>query len=131
MKVAFVIAKEDSPHSPLHQLSQAKLFPPVALAPMVKSLGKNIEVQVVDERRENVQHARTADIAVIFINSYNQQRALSLVQTYQQRGSFVVLTGPVLSLVPWYPVWALAFLAVSIFIIWALTVHGRDIAEPY
>jgi hypothetical protein len=32
---------------------------------------------------------------------------------------------------PWYPVWAIAFLAVSIFIIWALTVHGRDIAEPY
>ena len=30
---------------------------------------------------------------------------------------------------PWYPVWAIVFLAVSIFIIWALTVHGRDIAE--
>ena len=32
---------------------------------------------------------------------------------------------------PYYPVWAIAFLAVSIFIIWALTVHGREIADPY
>ena len=30
---------------------------------------------------------------------------------------------------PWYPIWALAFLAVSIFVIWALTAHGRDIVE--
>ena len=30
---------------------------------------------------------------------------------------------------PWYPVWAIVFIAVSIFIIWALTVHGRDIVE--
>ena len=30
---------------------------------------------------------------------------------------------------PWYPVWAIVFIAVSIFIIWALTVHGRDIAH--
>jgi hypothetical protein len=32
---------------------------------------------------------------------------------------------------PWYPVWAIVFIAVSIFVIWALTVHGRDIADPY
>jgi hypothetical protein len=32
---------------------------------------------------------------------------------------------------PWYPVWAIVFLAVSIFVIWALTVHGRDVADPY
>jgi len=32
---------------------------------------------------------------------------------------------------PWYPVWAIAFIAVSIFVIWALTVPGRDIADPY
>ena len=30
---------------------------------------------------------------------------------------------------PWYPVWAVLFIAVSIFVIWALTVHGRDIVE--
>ena len=30
---------------------------------------------------------------------------------------------------PWYPIWAIAFLAVSIFVIWALTAHGRDIVE--
>mgnify|MGYP001813153124 FL=1 len=30
---------------------------------------------------------------------------------------------------PWYPVWAIALIAVSVFVIWALTVHGRDIAR--
>lgn len=30
---------------------------------------------------------------------------------------------------PWYPVWAILFIAVSIFVIWALTVHGRDIVD--
>ena len=30
---------------------------------------------------------------------------------------------------PWYPIWAIVFIAASVFVIWALTVHGRDIAE--
>jgi hypothetical protein len=30
---------------------------------------------------------------------------------------------------PYAPVWAIALLAIAVFIIWALTVHGRDIAE--
>jgi hypothetical protein len=30
---------------------------------------------------------------------------------------------------PWYPVWAIIFLAVSVAVIWALTAHGRDITE--
>ena len=30
---------------------------------------------------------------------------------------------------PYFPVWAIVFLAVAVFIIWALTVHGHDIAE--
>jgi hypothetical protein len=28
---------------------------------------------------------------------------------------------------PYYPIWALMFIAVSIAVIWALTVHGRDV----
>ena len=28
---------------------------------------------------------------------------------------------------PWYPIWAIAFIAISVFVIWALTAHGRDI----
>lgn len=28
---------------------------------------------------------------------------------------------------PWYPVWALLLIAVSVAVIWALTAHGRDI----
>jgi len=31
--------------------------------------------------------------------------------------------------VPYYPVWSLMLIAVNIIVIWALTVHGRDIAE--
>jgi hypothetical protein len=30
---------------------------------------------------------------------------------------------------PWYPVWAILLIAASIFVIWALTVHGHDVVE--
>jgi len=30
---------------------------------------------------------------------------------------------------PWYPVWGIVMIAVDIAVIWALTAHGRDIAE--
>ncbi len=29
---------------------------------------------------------------------------------------------------PYYPVWAILFIAMSVVVIWALTMHGRDIA---
>jgi hypothetical protein len=31
---------------------------------------------------------------------------------------------------PYQPVWSVVMIAVAIAVIWALTVHGRDIAEP-
>lgn len=31
--------------------------------------------------------------------------------------------------IPIYPVWSLAMVALAVFVIWALTVHGRDIVE--
>jgi hypothetical protein len=30
---------------------------------------------------------------------------------------------------PWYPIWAVIMITVDVFVIWALTLHGRDIAE--
>ncbi|WP_456846897.1 DUF7144 family membrane protein [Cellulomonas sp. P5_C6] len=30
---------------------------------------------------------------------------------------------------PYYPVWSLIIIAIDFFVIWALTVHGRDIVE--
>ena len=30
---------------------------------------------------------------------------------------------------PWYPIWGIVYITVSVGIIWALTVHGRDITE--
>lgn len=30
---------------------------------------------------------------------------------------------------PWYPVWAILIIAVDASVIWALTAHGRDVAE--
>ena len=30
---------------------------------------------------------------------------------------------------PWYPIWAVIIIAVDIAIVWALTVHGRDLAD--
>jgi hypothetical protein len=29
---------------------------------------------------------------------------------------------------PWYPLWAILLIVISIAVIWALTVHGRDVA---
>ncbi|MGH2773838.1 MAG: DUF7144 family membrane protein [Actinomycetota bacterium] len=31
--------------------------------------------------------------------------------------------------IPFYPVWSLVIIAVDAFVIWALTVHGRDIVQ--
>ena len=31
--------------------------------------------------------------------------------------------------VPWYPVWAILQVTASVFVIWALTMHGTDIVE--
>ena len=31
--------------------------------------------------------------------------------------------------IPWYPVWGIVFIAISIAVIWALTAHGRDVVE--
>lgn len=30
---------------------------------------------------------------------------------------------------PWYPIWGVIFITVAVFVIWALTVHGRDVAK--
>jgi hypothetical protein len=30
---------------------------------------------------------------------------------------------------PYYPIWSVIAIAIAITVIWALTVHGRDIAE--
>jgi hypothetical protein len=29
---------------------------------------------------------------------------------------------------PWYPIWAIILIAIAVSVIWALTVHGRDVA---
>jgi hypothetical protein len=30
---------------------------------------------------------------------------------------------------PYYPVWSLAIIALDVFVIWALTAHGRDVVK--
>ena len=30
---------------------------------------------------------------------------------------------------PYYPFWAIVIIALDVFVIWALTLHGRDIVE--
>ena len=32
--------------------------------------------------------------------------------------------------IPFYPVWSIALIALNIAVIWALTVHGRDVVAP-
>jgi hypothetical protein len=31
--------------------------------------------------------------------------------------------------IPWYPVWAITVIGLNVAVIWALTVHGRDVAR--
>ena len=31
--------------------------------------------------------------------------------------------------IPWYPIWGIIVIAIDLAIIWALTVHGRDLSE--
>ena len=31
---------------------------------------------------------------------------------------------------PYYPIWSLTVIAFDIFVIWAVTAHGRDITQP-
>ena len=46
-------------------------------------------------------------------------------------GVFVALGSMVMMFLwlPYYPIWAITVIAMDIAIIWALTVHGRDLAE--
>lgn len=30
---------------------------------------------------------------------------------------------------PWYPIWGVIFITIAVFVIWALTVHGRDVTR--
>jgi len=31
---------------------------------------------------------------------------------------------------PYYPVWSITVILLSVFVIWALTMHGRDVTMP-
>ena len=31
--------------------------------------------------------------------------------------------------IPWYPIWGIIIIAIDLAVIWALTVHGRDLAD--
>lgn len=97
MKVVFIVPKNDGQHGTVSQFSQCRIFPPVGLTTMVGITGKKAFVYIVDERLEAAQHESRVDIAVIFINSYNHQRANDLAIDYHKRGCHVVFTGPVLS----------------------------------
>ncbi|WP_455204356.1 hypothetical protein [Kaarinaea lacus] len=97
MKVAFIVPKDDSSHSPLHQLAQCRIFPPVGLARMAGLVGKNASVNLVDERIGSAIHEQRVNVAIIFINSYNRQRAYDLADQYHDYGSYVVFTGPLLA----------------------------------
>ena len=46
-------------------------------------------------------------------------------------GVAVAVISAVLSFMslPYYPIWSILIIALDVFIIWALTVHGRDIAD--
>jgi hypothetical protein len=97
MKVAFIIPRDNDTQGPLSQFSQCRILPPVGLARMAGMVGKKAYVTVVDERIDDKKHKGNVQVAVIFINSYNRQRAYDIATYYRNCGSTVVFTGPLLS----------------------------------
>lgn len=100
MKVVFIVPKDDDRHSPLSQFAQCRILPPAGLAKMAGLIGKQNGVSLVDERIATARHEQHCDIAIIFINSYNRQRAYAIAKQYRGNGALVVFTGPVLSQSP-------------------------------
>ena len=45
-------------------------------------------------------------------------------------GALVAMIGGVVAFawLPWFPLWAVVYIAMSVAVVWALTVHGPDIA---
>jgi hypothetical protein len=97
MKVAFIIPRDNDNHGPLSQYAQCRVLPPVGLARMAGMIGKKASVSVIDERIDDKHHNGNPHVAVIFINSYNRQRAYDVANYYRQCGSTVIFTGPVLN----------------------------------
>ena len=46
-------------------------------------------------------------------------------------GALLAILSAVVSFawLPWYPIWGVIIITLDVFVIWALTVHGRDIVE--
>jgi len=100
MKITFIVPKDHDQHSPLSQFKQCRILPPVGLARMAGCIGKKGQVSLVDERIDKARHENNTQVAIIFINSYNRQRAYDLAAQYRKNGSTVVFTGPVLNHTP-------------------------------
>lgn len=96
MKVAFIIPKNDDQHQQINPTNQCRVLPPVGLAHMVGVMGKQATVTLHDERINLEPLHSSPQIAIIFINSYNQQRAFDIAQHYRNSGTFVILTGSML-----------------------------------
>lgn len=100
MKVAFIVPRDHDQHGPLSEFTQCKIFPPVSLARMAGQAAQHAHVSYLDERADSASDLPQADIAVVFVNSYNRYRAYEIARAYQDKGCFTVFTGPFLSQAP-------------------------------
>jgi radical SAM superfamily enzyme YgiQ (UPF0313 family) len=100
MYIKFIVPRNHDHDNPLCQMAQSRVFPPMGLAKMAAKAASTSHVSYLDERIEASGHRVAADIAVIFINSYNRHQAYTLASLYRNSGSFVVFTGPLLEKSP-------------------------------
>ena len=100
MKIVFIVPKDHDQQSPLSEFTQCRIFPPASLARMAGLASRQAHVSYLDERIDTTSGLPQADIAIIFINSYNRYRAYEVARHYRERGSFSVLTGPYLIQAP-------------------------------
>ena len=94
MNVLFIVPKADGVNN---TPEQSRIFPPIGLARMAGIAGNTAQVHIIDERLSEVSQKQRASIVIIFINSYNQCRALLLAKLYRSLGSYVILSGKILS----------------------------------
>ncbi|MCJ7663607.1 MAG: B12-binding domain-containing radical SAM protein [Desulfobacterales bacterium] len=81
--------------SPIH-----RTFPQLAMPTVAAATPPQYEVKILDEKAEPIAEAPDADIVGITVDTTIANYAYSLAHKFRERGSFVVLGGPHVSVLP-------------------------------
>ena len=97
MNFRFIVPRDHDQQRPSMATSDVRVYPPSGLARMAGYAGTHGKVSLVDERIDGEALVEPVDIAIIFTNVYNRQRAYELAQQYREHGAYIVFTGPLMN----------------------------------